>query len=48
MSLASFASGSNAVVAMSVAASTAVLIISVMRTKAIARMRTINSSRVTP
>jgi hypothetical protein len=48
MSFASFASGSNEVVATSVAASIAVLIISAIRTNEIASRSAISSSRVTP
>ena len=48
MSFASFASGSNDVVATSIACSSAELIISAMNTKAIASRSAISSSFVTP
>ena len=48
MSLASFASGSNEVVATSIACSIAVLSISAMSTNAIASSSAISSSLVTP
>src|SRR6266705_2691764 len=48
MSFASFAIGSNEVVATSIVCSTAVFTISAISTKAIARIRAISSNRVTP